>query len=232
MNTILSAPYQLNIEEIKSKLSIKSGSKDADTFMELVHKVEDIAKPKAIFRVSYIDEKGTNNIIVDGISFTSLSLRKNLDPIGRIFPYVATCGIEIDELSYSLDDLLTQFWLEEIKLGLLQTSLNYLRETIQSRYQIGHLSSMNPGSGNVDLWPIEQQKDLFLLLGGSQYIEGNVGVRLLPSYLMVPGMSVSGILFPSETDYYNCQLCQREDCPGRRAHFDAALWESIQNSDY
>jgi hypothetical protein len=87
---------------------------------------------------------------------------------------------------------------------------------------------MNPGSGEASVWPLEEQRLLFTLLGGTQSVNQEIGVQLTPSYLMVPEMSVSGILFPSETNYTNCQLCQRPDCPGRRAHFDAHLWDSVQ----
>jgi hypothetical protein len=36
---------------------------------------------------------------------------------------------------------------------------------------------------------------------------------------------VSGILFPTEETFASCQLCPREDCPNRRAPYDAELFE-------
>ena len=42
---------------------------------------------------------------------------------------------------------------------------------------------------------------------------------------MSPIKSVSGILFPTEVTYENCQLCPRDLCPGRRAPYDKALYE-------
>jgi len=63
---------------------------------------------------------------------------------------------------------------------------------------------------------------LFALLGDATEA---VGVRLLDSLLMTPTKSVSGIRFPTEERFESCQLCPRPDCPGRRAPYDATLYE-------
>jgi hypothetical protein len=44
-------------------------------------------------------------------------------------------------------------------------------------------------------------------------------VRLTESMLMIPRKSVSGIFFPSEEGFVACQLCERENCPSRKAPF-------------
>lgn len=228
MNKILEAPFKFHQEDLKAQLSIKNGSQFDTAFEELICQVEEIAKPKAIYRISYIERYESDAITMEDITFHSPVMRINLDQVGRVFPYIATCGLEVDEIPILQDDVLTQYWLNKIKLALLQASLDHLREILQNLYRIENLSAMNPGSGEASVWPIEQQELLFLLFGGTQLVERKIGVHLLPSYLMVPEMSVSGILFPSETSYHNCQLCQREDCPGRRAHFDPDLWEIVE----
>jgi hypothetical protein len=87
---------------------------------------------------------------------------------------------------------------------------------------------MSPGSGDVNVWPIEQQRELFELLGD---VRGQIGVELTDSFLMVPNKTVSGIHFPAEKDFRTCQVCHRENCPSRGAPFDQELWESIQHSE-
>jgi hypothetical protein len=85
---------------------------------------------------------------------------------------------------------------------------------------------MNPGSGDANVWPIEQQKELFSLFGD---VENLIGVRLTDSFLMVPNKSVSGICFPTEINFQSCQLCHRMNCNGRKAPFDRKLWESVNH---
>lgn len=229
MNTVLSAPFTLPKEEIQSRLSIKPGSHFEKSFREFIKRVEQIANPKAMYRVSYINHMSLDKVQIEETTFHSQALSKNLASIGRVFPFIATCGIEVDEFPIEQDDILQQYWLNTIKLSLLEASITHLHDTLQNSYRIDNLSAMNPGSGDASVWPIEEQSLLFSLFGGNQTTIQQVGVTLLPSYLMVPDISVSGILFPSETKYYNCQLCQREDCPGRQAHFDPELWKSVQD---
>jgi len=88
---------------------------------------------------------------------------------------------------------------------------------------------MNPGSGDVDTWPIEQQTELFALLGGTDEVRKHSGVELTDSFLMIPNKSMSGILFPTETDFRSCQVCHRAACPSRSAPFDKKLWEMMQH---
>jgi hypothetical protein len=149
--------------------------------------------------------------------------------VHRIFPFVVTCGVEVESTPIDRDDFLQEYWLRIISLSLVRTGMDYLRQSLQDQYLLGNVSVMNPGSAEADVWPIEEQEALFNLFGSAQAVEQAIGVRLLPSSFMVPDMSVSGILFPSEATYVNCQLCQREGCPSRKADFDAALWESIQS---
>jgi predicted transcriptional regulator len=84
---------------------------------------------------------------------------------------------------------------------------------------------MSPGSGDAGVWPIEQQQELFGLMGD---VRGAIGVELTPSCLMIPNKTISGIRFTTETGYRACQVCRRERCPSRSAPFDHDLWEEAQ----
>jgi hypothetical protein len=227
MISFTNIPYALDVDQLMSSLRITPGTDRAKEFEELAGEVREVAKPKALYNVSFIDEKGEDTVTLDGITFTSRSLRKNLDSIERVFPYIATCGSEIDGIDAGRGDYRTKLWVSFLKATLLETSIQYLREQLERRYRVSKLSSMNPGSGDASVWPIEQQRELFSLFGD---VETHIGVRLTQSLVIVPDMSVSGILFPTETDFQSCQLCHREDCRFRKAAFDRELWESINES--
>jgi hypothetical protein len=224
VSIILNIPFILNPGALSEKLNIKPGSEYRLAFEELVDAVQEIGMPKALYKVAYIDEKGADTVTLEGVVFTSRALMKNLDGIQRVFAYVATCGAELDEIPIDPGDLLKQYWLHAIKLNLLEVAVEHLRVHIMDRYQISQLAAMNPGSGEALVWPIEQQAALFSLFGDVQAL---IGVKLTPSFLMMPNISSSGLLFPAETTYHNCQLCQREVCSSRRAPFDSLLWEQI-----
>ena len=151
----------------------------------------------------------------------------NLDKVHRVFPYVATCGRELDQIPLEPGDCLTQFWLDVIKTAVLGIARNYLGEHLTRRYALGKTASMNPGSGDATVWPIEQQALLFRLFDGAHE---QIGVELTDTFLMIPSKTVSGVRFATESDFRTCQLCHREVCPSRTAPFDAELWESMQHA--
>jgi len=154
--------------------------------------------------------------------FVSKVLRTNLDEVERVFPYVATCGPELDAISIARDDVFGQFCRDTLKEMALRAAMAHLVTHLKESYSLETLVSMNPGSGDINVWPIEQQRELFAFFGDAPE---SLGVFLTESCLMVPNKSVSGLFYPSEDGFQSCQLCHREKCPGRRAPFDPHLWE-------
>lgn len=171
--------------------------------------------PAAAFRPGYIDEKRDDGVVIEGVTFTSRVLRRNLDAVGRVFPFVLTIGKTVDELIDACGDLLEKYLLDEIANMALHMARGRFERHLRSAFALEKISCMAPGS--LDDWPIKQQAPLFRLLPG---VEEALGVRLTESFLLLPRKSVSGIYFPSETTFFSCQLCPRERCDGRKARFD------------
>lgn len=192
----------------------------AEEARRLAERVVPLLKPKAVYGEFFVEALGEKTVTVGGITFTSPTLRKNLEGIHRVFPFIATCGNELEGFDLSGFDFLASFWLDQIKEMALHQASAYLHTRVSEESGFKKLASMNPGSGNLDLWPIQQQKPLFSLFPG---VSETIGVRLTPSYLMVPNKSVSGIFFPSEVNFMNCKLCTRENCPNRRAPYNPGL---------
>jgi hypothetical protein len=228
MEVIKDIPFKLDASALLERVHIRPDSDDAQDFEKLLQLARQIGKPKALYTEVYVVLSGKDTVSLNGIGFTSLMLRENLTNIDRVFPFIATCGREMDQVSGSDNNILKLFWWDVIKESLLLAASQYLLNLLERRFQLKRTASMNPGSGDVNVWPIEQQRDLFSLLGD---VRGQIGVELTDSFLMVPNKTVSGIHFPTERDFRTCQVCHREKCPNRRAPFDQALWESIQVSE-
>ncbi len=96
MNNILTIPFKLNREEIKSHVAIQQGSKPEAGIEKLLDHIEKLARPKAIYRVSYIQEFGSDTVTVEDTVFHSTAMRRNLEEVRRIFPFIATCGTEVE----------------------------------------------------------------------------------------------------------------------------------------
>ena len=219
MEVLNSIPIRLDPEEVLQQLHMRNTNADIKKgIQELIEIVRPIAKPKAIYEVSYVNNRNKDSLNIGGIRFTSRVLRINLDKIERVFPYIATCGRELDEVAVPSHELVKSYCLDIIKEMLVYSARSYLEDYLTRNYGLGQISEMEPGS--LESWPITQQKELFSIFGN---VEGLIGVKLTEHFLMIPVKSVSGIYFPTEINFESCQLCPREKCIGRRVSYDPEL---------
>ncbi len=219
MEVLNSIPVDLEPDKVLKFMRVRGGNQQIEAMVqELVEVARSIAKPKAVYKVAYVDDRDGDTVTIDGVKFTGRVLRVNLDQIERVFPYIATCGAELEAVTIPSGDVMKAYCFDAIKTVILRSATTYLSNRLTEYYALGKMSHMNPGS--LDSWPITQQKELFSLFGD---VEELIGVRLTKSYVMFPLKSVSGIYFPTEISFESCQLCQREKCIGRRAPYDPQL---------
>ena len=212
--------FQLDLDLLMKRLRIKRESTYADDLKQIVSEAQAIARPKALYKVVFIESKGDDYVVIDGLTLTSRVLRVNLEQAHRVFPFVATCGTELEDWSNSMDDMLQRYWGDTIKEMALRSAIRDLNAHLVERYRPGRTSTMSPGS--LADWPLQAQRALFAILGDPK---DAIGVQLSDSLLMIPTKSVSGIRFPTEESFESCQLCPRESCPGRRAPYDKGLYD-------
>jgi hypothetical protein len=217
METLKHIPISLDPGQIKRRLYMER-REDWSQVQTLIEAAQLLIKARAVYKVCYIEKKLEDAIRIDGISLTSKVLRKNLDNVGRVFPFVVTIGSKLEEEARASIDLIQQYYLDTIGDLALLTARNYLKDHLRSRYALDGMSYMSPGS--LKDWAIENQRPLFSILGD---VEASIGVRLNESLLMTPGKSLSGIYFPTEIPFYSCQLCLQKDCSSRRAVYNEKL---------
>jgi hypothetical protein len=214
-------PFEPDLPWFMKRLRLKEGSANHAELQHMLEIARPIARPRAVYLVAYIDQKGDDWVNFGGQHFTSRVLRVNLENTYRVFPYLATCGPELQEWAASMDDMLMNFWAEAVKEAALYDAIRVLSEDMDARYQVGHTATMNPGS--LKDWPIQEQVPLFNVFGSRAQ---EIGVQLNDSLLMMPTKSVSGIRFTTQADFESCQLCPRDGCPGRRAVYDPDLYDA------
>ncbi len=219
MEVFNSIPVDLEPNKVLKFMRMRGGNQQVERMVqELVEVARSTAKPKVIYKVSYVDDKDGDTVTIDGVRFTSRVLRINLDQVERVFPYIATCGTELEEIAVPPNDVMKSFCFDAIKIMVLRSAVTYFSNRLTEHYALGKMSHMNPGS--LESWPITQQKKFFSLFGSAEEL---IGVRLTRSCVMFPLKSVSGIYFPTEIKFESCQLCPREKCIGRRTPYDPEL---------
>jgi hypothetical protein len=207
----------ISLEELRKRLHMEK-DRDMGEIQPLIDVAVQLIEPRALYDISYIDEKFEDGVIITGRRFKSRVLRQNLDQVERVFPFVITLGPELGEKQAASTDLLESFYLDTIGNVALNSARKHLKRHLKSQFALEKISSMAPGS--LADWPIEEQAPLFKLLGD---VETAIGVKLTDSLLMLPAKSISGIYFPTETSFFSCQLCPRERCESRKAKYSPRL---------
>lgn len=223
MDTIIKKEISFKIEfdEFLEKIKLNKDYNDIDQVKEIVKKANQIGQPKAMYREVYINERGEDYVLVEDEKFESKIMSVNLEDVHKVIIYLITCGTELVKWAEQEEgDMLKNYWLSTIQEAVLEKARDYIKKEINENYLPGSTSVMNPGS-LID-WSITEQKKLFSLLGNP---EKEIGVKLTESSLMLPAKSVSGLIYPTEKDFENCQVCPRENCPSRSAPYEPELLE-------
>ncbi len=206
-------PVSFDLEAVARKLRIQPKQTTAmDKLAKLAREAETIAHPKAVARLCELNVLSENEVQVGGVVLTSPLLCENMGGLGRVFPYLATEGTELAEWSNALESSLEQVFACALREAVVKQYERLLEKQLLEQYGINQVSAMNPGS--LEIWPITQQEALFQILAS---FPEQFDVVLLPSFMMKPEYSISGIFFQTDKKYYNCQLCPRENCPNRKA---------------
>ena len=138
-------PVNLDLEEIRKRLHMgKSG--DWSQVQTLVEESQSLISAKAVYKVCYIESKHEDAVTIDGRSLKSRVLRKNLNNVERIFPYVVTIGNRLEEKTRACTDLLKKYYLDTIGNVALNSTQKYLKDQFRSRYALNGMSCMSPGS--------------------------------------------------------------------------------------
>lgn len=209
-------PFSFDEEAFREKIRFDAYPELEEELARYLERARAVVNPKGLVRTAYVGARDGVRLHVADATFESEILVENLEGINRVFAYTATCGAELYNLDISDLDPFASFWHDSFKIGAIEAAANYTCDYVRRTYEIEKLSSMNPGSGDADVWPISQQVELFKILGDTEQI---VGVRLTDSFLMVPDKTVSGIYFASDREYVNCSSCTRKICPNRRAPY-------------
>lgn len=226
INIIENIEFNPVLEDLYDELRISGRDSMIREFHQILQEAESIARPKAMYRSLTIREKTDDYIVVNDERLDSRVLSVNLASTEIVFASVATCGTELELWSQTISNMLHKFWADTIcDLGL-SAALKEVYRQIKMKFETRYISAMTPGS--LEDWPISEQMKLFNLLDNST---AAIDVELTEKYYMKPVKTVSCLVFPSDEQYFNCQLCSRENCPNRRAPFESHLMSNKYRKD-
>ncbi len=91
----------------------------------MAREAQTVARPKAAYKVAFVETCEDDRVVIDGITFTSRVLSTNLEGLHRVYPYIATCGLELDTWAHSYTDMLSRYWADAIAESALREAIKY-----------------------------------------------------------------------------------------------------------
>ena len=117
MEVFNSIPVDLETNKVLKFMRMRGGNQQVERMVqELVEVTRSIAKPKVVYKVSYVDNK-------DGDTVT-----------------------ELEEVAIPSKDLMKSFCFDAIKTIVLRLAVDYVSNRLIEYYALGKMSHMNPGS--------------------------------------------------------------------------------------
>jgi hypothetical protein len=127
-------PFSFDEEEFQKLTHIDLSGPYAKAVAGLLENTLAATRPKALYKVCYIDNWTDDTIELEGIRFTSRVLSQNLSEVERVFPYIVTCGTELDTCLSAVTDVLAQYWLDGLKEMALRTAVEHLKNHLVAEY--------------------------------------------------------------------------------------------------
>ena len=211
-------PVDLHADDVLQRIRMRSDSQRvAEMVRELITLVSSMARPKAMYRSVRIDAANGDQLEIEGVGLECHALRV-FDRTQPVFPYVATCGQELEAVRFPTGEAMKTYCLTIIQSMVVAVATSYLQDCLVRDYALPQISSIGPG--HPESWPLAQRKALFALLGN---VEEAIGVKLTESGLMMPVNSVCGIFYPTATRLERCHVCPSETCRERRTAYNPSV---------
>ncbi len=199
-----------------------AGKRFEASIQEIIEVVGPVVRPKVVYRAARVTAVDGRHLEISGVKFSHHVSALNFRLGERVFPYVATCGVEIEEIKFA--DLLKDYSLNIVKnVILMRAAVKHFEEHLRTTYKLPEVSRMGPGEA---LGTTSQQPALFSIIGD---VERAIGVKLSAHNMMVPEKSSSGIYFETAVRIESCQLCPNR-CQNRRAKYEPELFETFRQT--
>jgi hypothetical protein len=219
LETFLDLTFDLDVPSVAKQIRMRTIESDNEQVASaLIEMIKPVAHPKAVYRPFPIEALNEFSFQIGDTTFNSRVLGKVLEEGMTVFPYIVTIGPELDALTIPQSEMLGRYRLDVVKSMVLMSAGRSFEAHLRNEYPKRRLTHINPGE--IDDWPLPQQKILFSLF--DRTVE-KLGVQLTDGCMIKPVKSRAGIYFANDDGFETCRLCHQSRCPGRRAAFDASV---------
>lgn len=121
---------EVTYEKVLKRFKMSPEDENAEELFSLFEAVSKIARPKAIYAVAAVEE-AEDCFKIDDILIENKFVKLKLEGKKRVFPYVATCGTEIQQWFENIDDPILKYWADGICEMYLHAAFEHLFAAIK-----------------------------------------------------------------------------------------------------
>lgn len=204
-------PIIIYHEALLKRLRLNPESPLQQEFQRLLQEAEAVGCPQGAFLEAPVSHVTENSLAIAGTTFQGEMLVQAVGRMPWVYPFIATCGIELEAWGEHKEDPLQKFWASEIMAEALNQALVNVKTKIVEKFKPKATAMISPGA--MADWPLGEQERLFTVLGKAPE---RIGVRLTEEFMMLPIKTLTGVIFPVDQDLSECVYCDRSNCPERK----------------
>ena len=190
-----------------------------DLVNRLLAETQELVRPRAAYLIREVERMTENRLDLRGCHAVRGPIAKFLKPAKRVAVFIVTIGDELEKLATGRMEkgrTLEGYALDAIGSAAADAAVDALADHIlwnDASPDEAVSPALSPGYCGL---PLDEQVPLFSILNS-----GAIGVRLLPSMIMYPIKSVSGLLGIGGREEVvrhgvPCEWCELDDCKMRR----------------
>jgi hypothetical protein len=141
---------------------------------------------------------------------------KALNGVSTVVAYIITCGMGVEDFdSSSYDEFFIEYWKDILKTRAMSAAQRECNKFVKDFLDVESLSSVAPGTGEMQLWSITELSTLFNTI--TDHVESDA--HMVRDAYMLPNKTICGLMFSSNKPYFSCSECKREHCQDRKVPF-------------
>lgn len=126
-------PVELTLEKVLQRMKPRTKNESLEKgVLELIEVARPVMKPKAVYAICSVENRNGDMVDIGGVTFTSRVLRVNLDKVDQVYPFVVTCGREIDRKNFP-GDLMKNYIMDQIKETVVVLAREYLEDHLNEK---------------------------------------------------------------------------------------------------
>lgn len=189
------------------------------TVDHVIHEWSHLIQARGTYRIYDVARMTDTELELEGCPVICGPIAAFLRPATRVAAFVVTVGSELEKLAterMNQGQMLEGYTLNALGSSAADAAADALADQVYWNHASSDEGITPPFSPGYCGMSLDQQRTLFSIVDG-----GNVGVRLLPTMIMEPVKSVSGLLGIGPRDLIvergvPCQWCELETCKMRR----------------